>query len=477
MNFFRELQYGLRIFFTRMDMDQQVLNNCYDILAVMQFNLERNLLCAEIFRKILLENLQKVNIESLAREVAQKNLDRQRNEKKDAGNTSSSDHFNFLDSSFILNTRLENHEVLEYLQSRFFVYNSLFQEEYPLSIEGFVQIASAIEKIMIDRGKKVGFSFQRYQFGELEFGDIGFVKIPDRKYISKWTRMITFKKQDIIDQLPNKEINLDFFLNNYSFSQRQLQSEPDTRFQEYPLFKIDDDTFILAFPFLLITCLPQKLESFLQQIQNYQGLKGKVFENMALDLFENVLCKNFRKNFVYDPQSGEIDGILEFEERFWLIECKSRPPSLKSLRGDYKVIRSDINKTVNKSEAQFDRALKQIDKLKINPVASRRPGIIVILDGIYPQLNTTSEFHISPTKLKIPRLIINYFDLKEILRQPNSYLFEEFLEWRTEENLPVMCFDEMDYWIFFSKYGFDPKMQKFLKNAVTNKNYIIYRGW
>jgi len=459
-------------------MDQDVLRNCYDILAVMQYNLERNLTCSEIFRKILLDNQKKINIESSAREASQNNIfNRRRNERKDAGFTSSSDHFSFLDETFVLNTRLDSHEVIDYLTNRYFAFDSIFQEEYPSSIKEFVQIALTINSLMIEKARKIKFSFEWYQFKKMEYGDLGFVKIPNRKYISNWAWVITFSKQDIIDKLPNNEVDLDFFLKNYCFTQMQLQSEPDMRFQEYPILKIDDQTFILAYPFLLIQCLPQKVEGFLQQIQNYQGLKGKTFESMGLSLFDNFICKEFRKNFVYDPKDGEVDGILEFEKNFWLIECKSRPPSLKSLRGNFKSIRADLNKTVKKSEIQIERALKNIEKLKINPIASKKPGCIIILDGIYPQLNTTTFFGIAPSKLKIPRLIINYFDLKEILSQPNSYLFEEFLKWRTRKNLPIMCLDEMDYWIFFSKYCFDLKMQEFLKMAVKNHNHIFYRGW
>lgn len=458
-------------------MDKAVLRNCYTILAVMHYNPERNLPCSEVFRKIILDNQKKVNIESSVRVCQDKIFHRWENERKDSGFISSSHHFNFLDKTFILNTRLDRYEVKEYITKRYFEYNSLFHEEYPISIEDFVQIASTIISLMIDKGRTIKYSFERYQFNKMEYGDLGFVKIPSRKYISNWATVITFLKQDIIDKLPNKEIELDFFLNNYCFTQTQLQSEPDMRFQEYPILKIDEHTYILAFPFLLIQCLPQKLECFLQQIPNYQGLKGKIFEDMALNLFDNILCKKFRKNFVYDPQNGEIDGILEFEKKFWLIECKSRPPSLKSLRGDYKSIRADLNKTVKKSEVQIERALKNIEKLKINSKVSKNAGCIVILDGIYPQLNTTTFFRIAPSKLKIPRLIINYFDLKEILSQPNSYLFEEFLQWRTQKKLPLMCQDEMDYWIFFSKYGFDLKIQESLKRAVKNHNVIFYRGW
>jgi hypothetical protein len=459
-------------------MDQNVLRICYDIFAVMRYNGERNFICSEMFKKVLIEDKKQVTIESFTRELTQEYFyGRHKNDEKDTGFISSSEHFNFLDNSFVLNTRLDSIEVIEYLKKRYFVYNSLFQNVYPTSIEDIVQIASTLISMIIEKSRNLHCSFERYEFGKMEYGDLGFVKIPDRKYVSNWAKVTTFSKQDLIDHLPNKEVEINFFLNNYCFTQLQVQSEPDIRFQEYPIFKIEVDTYILAFPFLLIQCLPQKLEYFLQQIPDYQGLKGKTFENMALELFDNVLCKEFRQNFVYASQEGEIDGILEFKNNFWLIECKSRPPSLKSLRGDYKAIRADINKTVKKSEIQIDRALRNRNKLKIDPAASKNAGSIIVLDGIYPQLNTTTFFCIAPSKLKIPRLIINYFDLMEILSQPNSYLFEEFLKWRTQKNMPIMCHDEMDYWIFFSKYGFNLEVQKGLKNAVKRNNHIIYRGW
>ena len=198
---------------------------------------------------------------------------------------------------------------------------------------------------------------------------------------------------------------------------------------------------------------------------------------MALDLFETIKYTNLRKNFVYSPSEGEIDGILEFDKNFWLVECKSKPPSIKSLQGDYSSIQNDINKTVKKSETQIGRALENIEKLNINRNAIENPGEIIILEGIYPQLNTTTFFCIVPNKLDIPRLIINYFDLKDILNPPDSNLFEEFLIWRTQKDMPIMCNDEVDYWIFFLKYRNNSQVQECLKRAVKNQNVIFYRGW
>lgn len=462
-------------------MDQDVLKNCYNILGVMQYNPERRHPCTAVLKEILCKNRRYLDIETFVREWSDNRINSKSTEiENDPPEVfSSGERFKFLDQCFVLNTRVDRSEVIEYLKQRYFVYDSLFQREYSISITDFTLIASTILEMLVDRARIMNYPFQTYFFeNKFEYGDLGFVKIPPQRYLNKWSQIITFTKKDIQDRLPNeRKINIDFFFDNYSFTQTRTQFEPKLRFQERPILKIDETRYALAFPFLLLQCLPQKFEFLLQRIQNYSGLRGKTFEDIALDLFKTIKCKRLRKNFVYSPSEGEIDGILEFENNFWLVECKSRPPSLKSLQGDFNSIQNDINKTVKKSESQIGRALENIEKLNIDMNAVKNPGEIIILEGTYPQLNTTTFFCIAQNKLNIPRLIITYFDLKEILNQPNSNLFEDFLIWRTQKNMPMTCQDEMDYWIWFSKYRNDPERQEFLKRAITNQNRIFYRGW
>lgn len=447
----------------------------------MQYNPERRHPCTAVLKEILCNNRRFLDIETFVREWSDNRINSKSTEIENDHPDffSSGERFKFLDECFVLNTRLDRSEVIEYLKQRYFVYDSLFEREYSISITDFTLIASTILEMLGDRARIMKYPFQTYTFeNKFEYGDLGFVKIPNQGYLNKWSQVITFSKTDLQDQLPKeRKIDIDFFFDNYSFTQTQTQFEPKLRFQERPILRIDESRYALAFPFLLIQCLPQKLEFLLQRIQNYSVKRGKTFENMALDLFKPIKCKHFRRNFEYSSPEGEIDGILEFEKNFWLVECKSRPPSLKSLQGDFKSIQNDINKTVKKSESQIGRALCNIQKLNIDKNAIENPGEIIILEGIYPQLNTTTFFCIAQNKLNIPRLIITYFDLKEILNQPNADLFEEFLIWRTQKDMPMTCQDEMDYWIWYSKYRNDPERQEFLKQAITNRNRIIYRGW
>lgn len=448
----------------------------------MQHNPERRPICTSIFREILSNNLIEIDIKKSAQEVFENSFKtpRHRNIRSNYSEIFAPDDlFKILDDSYILNTRLDKNDVFDYIQKRFFDYDTIFKKEYQISTEDFTLIAITILDALAERAKKILFYPESYQFeSKAEYGNLGFLKIPDKDYIYKWSRVMTFSKKDILDRLPKeKAINIDFFLDNYSFTQKQVQLNPELRFQEKPILKIDNTKFVLAFPFLLITCLPQKFEFLLQKIPKYSSDRGHTFEGMALDLFTTVICKNFRQNFVYSPSDGEIDGILEFEKNFWLIECKSRPVSVKSLQGDYRSIQTDVNKTIKKSEKQIGKALKNIEKLILNENVKKNPGEIIVLDGIYPPLNTTTIFCVASNKLKIPRLVINYFDLKDILNHPHSYLFEEFLIWRTQKDMPIMCNDELDYWIWFLKYWNDPQMEEAIKKAIQNHNTIIYRGW
>lgn len=89
-------------------------------------------------------------------------------------------------------------------------------------------------------------------------------------------------------------------------------------------------------------------------------------------------------------------------------------------------------------------------------------GVLVLVDGVYPQLNMNTA--LEPFGEKTPVYVINWFDLRCLLDQPEMNKFEEFLLWRVQQPMPVICFDEKDCWAYyFDNYIHDERLRSNLQ--------------
>ena len=449
-------------------MNSKTLSKVYEILAVMRFNPERRPICADVLRDVLINDLGETDIVKLARSKkprieAGEGIDPQK-------------IFKEMDNDFILNVRISDLDTLEYLEKRYLPYDKEFRKEYGTTIYDFVVPAQLCLDLQVQRLKRMGFVFDEAIFnGKEEYADFGLVKMPSKSYVDNWSRLMTISRKEIIEKLPPEvSLNVDFFLNNYSFTQADLKADPEIRFQEKPILRLNDDVFVVAFPFLLIRCLPHKLEILLKRSQDYLNDRGHVFENLALEEASKIKCQRFRENLFFE--GGEIDGLLEFDDSCWFVECKSRPPSLKALRGDGSAIQNDLEKTVGEAEAQATRAYEHLEEFNLPEQVKKKVGLLVVLEGTYPQLNQNTAFSLAQSNFKQPRLIINYFDLKEIVRQPDAHIFKDFLFWRTQANMPLVCFDELDYWTWFAKSTSDPLRIESFRLAQEKQIRLFYMG-
>ncbi len=103
-------------------------------------------------------------------------------------------------------------------------------------------------------------------------------------------------------------------------------------------------------------------------------------------------------------------------------------------------------------------------------------GIIIVVDGVYPNLNI--QAYSKQSVNDAPLYVIDYFDLRTLIDEPEICNLEEFLLWRTQKPMPVLCFDEKDYW----NYYFDRYCQlKDIRNAFRiqqeKKTTLIYTGY
>jgi Holliday junction resolvase-like predicted endonuclease len=181
---------------------------------------------------------------------------------------------------------------------------------------------------------------------------------------------------------------------------------------------------------------------------------------------------------------GETDAILKFEKSVWFVESTSHFVHAKSLRGDQKSMKDDLQKVVKKNVSQGARAIEYFQSHPDFLLGKEKKlGIMVVMDGVYPSLNTTTA--ISFHEERFPVYFINWFDFMTLLEQPERSKFEEFLLWRTEQRMPIVCFDEKDPWGYFFDHRKNPKISKdliageknigavsYISPRFTNKNYL-----
>jgi hypothetical protein len=94
-------------------------------------------------------------------------------------------------------------------------------------------------------------------------------------------------------------------------------------------------------------------------------------------------------------------------------------------------------------------------------------------DGVYPNLNFQRLWKLSNSKE--PRYVINYFDLRTIISQPERLKFEEFLLWRTQKDMPIIAHDEAEYWAFyFDRYRRNDKVRQSFEVLKKSKSIMMY---
>ncbi len=291
-------------------MKDSSLKILYDICAILKYNTERTEILEKLIKKVILEEPEILDIkEELKKMVASESI-----------SLSADSMFKLQDT--LLTLSVPSTDARAYIEQRYFPYEKTFFKNYGFSIVSVSAIADAILLACVEKAKKLRFYGACYQFrSKEEYADKCFVEFPENSYIEKWKSIITFNKDDILslfsEALVSQEFKekLDEMINLFSFTKQDLQNNPELRFQEKPIFRISEDKFILIAPYYLIKNMPQKHELLLRKCQEYLNTKGKVFENMALNLLESLPKSELHKNIVYNE--FELDGILNLENTSW----------------------------------------------------------------------------------------------------------------------------------------------------------------
>ncbi|MCX9014870.1 MAG: hypothetical protein OIN89_08780 [Candidatus Methanoperedens sp.] len=439
------------------------MDKFYEILALIQYNSERWGLLQSLLKTFIIKETDNFDIkkELSAIEV---------NKEKSILETIFRDFDNIITAGLNLQT------IVEYIFLRYEPFSDIFSKTHRISLKKFLFIAFELGMFINENSIKV--SLSSYQFtSKEEYANLKFIAFPDKNYINNWKQIITIDLDEFLlktDSITKEDIEI--FLEIYTFDQHKLLEEPNLRFKEYPLFHYEDK-IIFVNPSIYLKYLPHKINIMLNKCKSYSAKKGKIFENIALDLIERIpSTKLDDRNIPYDIY--ELDGLMNSRRSTWFIECKSRDISPESLLGDSKKIAKDIERAIEDSLKQGTRAIKYKDtKYFSRYKIKNRVGILIIIEGIFPNIRLPNIPGISNPldACEYPVCVFNYFDLKLILEQPDANMFEEFLIWRSQKNMPIYAFDECDYWGFFNdRYRQNKEVKKMFKLNQDYNQTIIY---
>ncbi|WP_292373671.1 hypothetical protein [Methanosarcina sp. UBA411] len=451
-------------------MDEFNLNQFYELAAIYHFNPERRNLLQPLIKKLFSEKIDKLDIH--------KNI--VSNPIYEITNSSSKcdileDLFKRYD--FVITSNINTKNVIDYINLKYYEYIDVFLKYYNMSLEAFTYISFVIWKDYLDRVIQIS-EFEEYQFETKEdYANPNYFGVPDKKYIENWKNISTFRFDEIVEKIyPFSKDDFTKYLELYSFNITKIKVELDLRFREYPLFYYGEKV-ILVDPEAFFFYLPHKIDILLSKTKSYNSTKGRVFENIILDLIDEIpIKKELKRNLEYE--GFELDGLLNLKHSTWFVECKSRNISTESLKGNRNKIQKDIEKSIRAGIKQGERAISHKDSEFICHLGIKNfTGIIVVVEGIFPNLRIKTLLPNNPIdQCKYPVCVFNYFDLRTIVNQHDANLFEDFLIWRSQKDMPIYAFDECDYWDFYTKMKHDKERKGIFKLAQKNKNIVLYVG-
>lgn len=442
------------------------LNCLYEILATSLYNSERRYLFNHILKDFLISTKSEISMDESVKRFSHPKVE----------NVSNILSGYFQEYDHILSPFLDEHEVLFYIAKRYLYYNDIFMKTYNISLEDFVKIVVELQLQYKKQAKN--FTFPVFEFNDKdEYINQNFFSMPPDNYIKNYKDAFTidinkFKSTVLDDKLKSA---FDTFIKLYSIDFKDELQLNEFRIKEYPLI-LCDSNLILIDPAILIRYLPHKIHILLAELKSYISKKGLVFENLALNLLEQLpFAELLDRNINYDEY--ELDGLLNFRRSTWFVECKSRNISKDSLLGNSSKINKDIKKAIKESITQGERAINNVTNPSFNKYNIKRiKGILIITEGVFPTIQFPSHMIETPTDNSVyPVCILNYFELLKIMKQPDIHVFEDFLIWRSQKEMPILAFDAPDYWAFYNdNYRRNKEMKEAFKKMKEKKIFSPY---
>lgn len=473
-----------------MELDsRKLLNKLYEILSALQYNSERRELLEDVLKKFLLGKNPQIDIVSTARKSFLEKESLMKQILKDVGKDKpffESEEFKqeWFKQEGLLLSNIPQQYIPEYIMAKFSPYKGQFEKVYNFDMSSLWIFAFKLVEYLDFKKMTTGFTDETYVFkNKKEYADLGFVKVPHEIFIEQWKNVITINKEELqrilFPSLSACDVENVLKILSINFD-RKFCDPNDFRFKSRPLLQFGEELIVLT-PSYLCRGLPFTYERLFKRHNDYLSSKGKSFEKMVQNVFKTTPSTMLIFNLRYGKKNKfEVDAIIGYEKSLWFIEASSHLPSSKALNGDLFHIRVDLNKTLKKCIIQGKRALRNLKSIPLpnqyHKLATK--GIIVVVDGVYPNLNLEPFLNLSEDE-KTPIYLINWFDLRTLLGQPELDDFEEFLLWRTQKSMPVVCFDEKDYWAFyFDRYKRLKSIReafRLMKEKETELVYISYR--
>jgi len=465
-----------------------LIKKLYEILSALNYNSERGEFLEDVLLKFLVEKNPQLDIVSEVRALGDKKMAsiKKSNDAIQKGEYSKSEYLKtewFTQETMLL-SNLSQRFVPDYVLRKFTSYADEFKKRYTFDFNLLWLFAFKFSEYIEFKKMSTGFNDEIYMFKDKqEYADLGFVEVPHSIYTEQWKNVITVNKKELqrifFGVLSSGD--LEKVLEILSIGFDNLPNDPKkVHFSLTPFLQTEDD-IILMTPSYLCRSLPLIYELLFKKCKSYLNSKGNTFEKIVQSAFKNTPTQMLCFNVKYGEKNEfEADAVIAFKQSLWIIEASSHLPSMESLKGDLFHVRCDLNKTVKKCLIQGTRAVTKLNTMSL-PVPYKDlncKGIIIVVDGVYPNLNIEPliEFSLSGN---IPTYVINYFDLMTLLDQPECENFEDFLLWRTQKPMPVICFDEKDYWnYYFDRYKVLRDQRdafKILQEKQSNLYYIGYR--
>ena len=471
--------------------EREIIDKILEFASLIKYNGEKRDFIEKALKKFLSNPKENFSIEKEIKKIFKnKEILDKKDIKRDLNNFFTAEEM-FEMQDYILTIDAGKEDLLFYLIEKYTPYDLKLKEEIGITVTDLIKFSTTLNNIYnydlisggyasnpnIFKSKEEAYYPYKLQYFDKENVEISKMA----SFITKDALLIFLKEGFDKNFMKDVIKNIDILLNLISFSREDIIKDPKIRFQEKPLFRIDKENYILINEVHLFFGLPYRLDSLLNNYFWYTNKKGKDFERVAFKVLEEInrnrkIEGEFFQNIKYGDY--ESDGLINFEDTSWFVELKGRIPRSKSFKGNINSVSKDIKRGIKNAEEQALRAIKESEKKgKIgDKKIKRNKGILIITEGMYPNLNQNPFMEFKREDENYPRYIISFLTLMEILRQHDIHYFKKFLEWRVDPEMPIYCMSELDYWDYFTQMqnGLDKKEGYELCKKRHNK--LIFNG-
>jgi hypothetical protein len=457
------------------EFNNRVMMTLFKITAAIRHNSERSDHLEEVLRRFLIEPAQ-IDIIKETRNVAAEELKDRAEAQGSLEKTGEFPAATWFKQLGLLTRDVPAEHVPEYLVNKFLPFAEDFERQYNCRWDALLQFSLKFTQYLRFKMYLAGFDDSVYRFkSKAEYANPAFVAMPGSFQVEAWKNVSTFDIREVSRQL-HSELGfheMRYVVDVLTLEPEAISAKDPPNFILKPFLKTGKNTLILLTPDYLVRALPIIYETQFGIISRFREAKGRSFESLGKETMRALPFKTLALNRTYGGKF-EVDAILEFEKSNWFVEVTSHPPSIGALQGNPVAVQTDLDRSIRKCIGQGKRCFEHISSPSLAYFGSngKKNGIVVLVDGVYPQLNPTTAIRLFDEKM--PIYVINWFDLRVILEQPELPQFEKFVTWRTTQPMPVICYDERDYWAyFFDRHLQTPEM----KGAFGTAQKKLLRGF